>query len=74
MPGFEGARFRKWLKVSPRKPKRMVSNGTISYMVNSTLNNNTTAVPEFGPSASIILVTAIILIIVFSSKLKFARY
>src|SRR5438445_4592145 len=52
----------------------IVSNGTISYMVNSTLNNNTTAVPEFGPSASIILVTAIILIIVFSSKLKFARY
>jgi len=51
-----------------------VYNGTISHMANSTFNNNTTTVPEFGPSASIILVTAIILIIAFSSKLKFARY
>jgi len=34
----------------------------------------TNAVPEFGPLASIILVTAILLIIAFSSKLKFARY
>lgn len=53
----------------------IVSNGTISYVTNSTFNNNTaSAVPEFGPSASIILVTALILITVFSSKLKFVRY
>ena len=51
-----------------------VYNGTISHMANSAFNNSTTAVPEFGTSASIILVTAIMLIIAFSSKLKFARY
>ena len=49
-----------------------VTNSSVS---NSTFNNNTaSAVPEFGPSASIILVTALILITAFSSKLKFVRY
>lgn len=57
----------------------IVSNGTISYVTNptfnnNTVNNNTTAVPEFGPSASIILIIALILITIFSSKLKFVRY
>ncbi len=51
----------------------IVFNGTVStnnnvYKIN---NNTTTAVPEFGPLASIILTASISTIIILSSKLKF---